>query len=68
MFKPLPTLLTKSQDSVNLRTLENAKCENLKGRHDPCAVPRAVAMVEAYAALVMADHSLMHNARDTYFD
>ncbi|MCB0687328.1 MAG: chorismate synthase, partial [Saprospiraceae bacterium] len=29
-----------------------------KGRHDPCVVPRAVAIVEAMAALVMADHLL----------
>ena len=29
-----------------------------KGRHDPCVVPRAVAIVEAMAALVLADHLL----------
>ncbi|MCB0529614.1 MAG: chorismate synthase, partial [Saprospiraceae bacterium] len=29
-----------------------------KGRHDPCVVPRAVPIVEAMAALVMADHLL----------
>jgi chorismate synthase len=29
-----------------------------KGRHDPCVVPRAVAIVEAMAALVIADHYL----------
>ncbi|MCL4117240.1 UNVERIFIED_CONTAM: hypothetical protein GTU68_041223 [Idotea baltica] len=29
-----------------------------KGRHDPCVVPRAVAIVDAMAAIVMADHLL----------
>jgi chorismate synthase len=29
-----------------------------KGRHDPCVVPRAVIIVEAMAALVIADHYL----------
>jgi len=30
-----------------------------KGRHDPCVVPRAVPIVEAMAALVLADFSLL---------
>ena len=34
-----------------------------KGRHDPCVLPRAVPMVEAMVALVLADHLLMHNAQ-----
>jgi chorismate synthase len=29
-----------------------------KGRHDPCVVPRAVPIVEAMTALVLADFSL----------
>jgi chorismate synthase len=29
-----------------------------KGRHDPCVVPRAVPIVEAMAAIVLADHFL----------
>ncbi len=29
-----------------------------KGRHDPCIVPRAVPVMEAMAALVIADHTL----------
>ena len=29
-----------------------------RGRHDPCVVPRAVPMVEAMVALVLADHML----------
>jgi chorismate synthase len=31
-----------------------------KGRHDPCVVPRAVPIVEAMAALVLADFILIH--------
>jgi chorismate synthase len=33
-----------------------------RGRHDPCVLPRAVVMVEAMAALVVADHALRHAA------
>jgi chorismate synthase len=33
-----------------------------KGRHDPCVVPRAVPIVEAMAALVLADMMLRHRA------
>ena len=31
-----------------------------KGRHDPCVVPRAVPIVEAMAALVLADFYLIN--------
>ncbi|KAI0484340.1 chorismate synthase [Xylariaceae sp. FL0804] len=34
-----------------------------KGRHDPCVVPRAVPIVEAMAALVVADHLLQQLGR-----
>ncbi len=34
----------------------------IKGRHDPCVVPRAVPIVEAMAALVIADHLLQQEA------
>jgi chorismate synthase len=33
-----------------------------RGRHDPCVLPRAVPMVEAMAALILADHALRHQA------
>jgi chorismate synthase len=33
-----------------------------RGRHDPCVLPRAVPIVEAMAALVLADHALRHEA------
>lgn len=34
-----------------------------RGRHDPCVVPRAVPMVEAMVALVVADQLLQHYAQ-----
>lgn len=54
-FKPVATLL-RDQPSVN--TAGEPVMLKGKGRHDPCVVPRAVPIVEAMAALVMADHLL----------
>ncbi len=54
-FKPVATLM-KDQDSLNTAG-EDVKVTG-KGRHDPCVVPRAVPIVEAMAALVLADHLL----------
>ncbi len=34
-----------------------------KGRHDPCVVPRAVPIVEAMAALVLADYHLINKTQ-----
>jgi chorismate synthase len=34
-----------------------------RGRHDPCVVPRAVPIVEAMAALVLADAYLLHRGQ-----
>lgn len=36
-----------------------------RGRHDPCVVPRAVAIVEAMAAIVVMDQLLIQNSRKT---
>ncbi len=57
-FKPVATLLREQQtiDSANTPVTIHPE-----GRHDPCVLPRAVPIVEAMAALVMADHSLMQN-------
>ncbi len=52
-IKPTPSI-AKAQKTVNLRTMENATIE-VKGRHDPCIVPRAVPVVEAAAAIVLFD-------------
>lgn len=54
-FKPVATIVAE-QDSVN----EAGETVTVvgKGRHDPCVLPRAVPIVEAMAALVLADHWL----------
>jgi chorismate synthase len=54
-FKPVATIITE-QDSLD-QSLNAVKVKG-KGRHDPCVVPRAVPIVEAMAALVLADHYL----------
>ena len=38
-----------------------------KGRHDPCVLPRAVPMVEAMVALVLADQLMQHQAQCRLF-
>lgn len=52
-FKPTPSI-AQAQKSVRLSTLEECTLE-VKGRHDPCIVPRAVPVVEAAAAIVLMD-------------
>lgn len=54
-FKPVATIMQK-QPTVNSKG-EEAEIMG-KGRHDPCVLPRAVPIVEAMAALVLADHLL----------
>ncbi len=54
-FKPVSTI-QQAQESVDREG--NAVVLEGKGRHDPCVVPRAVPIVEAMAALVIADHLL----------
>lgn len=48
-FKPTPSI-GQEQDTVNLKTGENAKL-TIHGRHDPCIVPRAAPVVEAAACI-----------------
>jgi len=55
-FKPIATLL-KEQKTVDIHG--NETVVDVKGRHDPCVLPRAVPIVEAMAALVLADHFLL---------
>lgn len=58
-FKPTATILHEQ------RTVDVFRRETTirgRGRHDPCVLPRAVVMVEAMAALVLADHALRHEA------
>lgn len=52
-IKPTASIAA-TQDSVNLATMENEKLV-VKGRHDPCIVPRAVAVVEAVCAFTLLD-------------
>jgi chorismate synthase len=54
-FKPVATIM-KPQDSVD-QSGKTVVVEG-KGRHDPCVVPRAVPIVEAMAAIILADHLL----------
>ncbi|MEZ0608642.1 chorismate synthase [Fibrella sp. WM1] len=51
-FKPVATIM---QDQASVDAEGNAVTVSGKGRHDPCVVPRAVPIVEAMAALVLAD-------------
>ena len=52
-IKPTPSVSLK-QDTINVKTNENSTLE-IKGRHDPCIVPRAIVVVEAMAALGILD-------------
>jgi chorismate synthase len=58
-FKPVATIMQK-QRTVN--TAGKAVEVMGRGRHDPCVVPRAVPIVEAMAALVIADQLLRQRA------
>lgn len=51
--KPTPSIAV-SQESVNLQTKKQEELK-IKGRHDPCIVPRAVPAVEAVAAITALD-------------
>ena len=54
-FKPVATIM---QDQQSVDKEGNEVSVSGKGRHDPCVVPRAVPIVEAMAALVLADFLL----------
>lgn len=56
-FKPVATLLQVQEVLTNEGEIIEQKG---KGRHDPCVVPRAVPIVEAMAALVIADYYLQN--------
>jgi chorismate synthase len=58
-FKPVATLM---RDQTSINTAGDTVVLKGKGRHDPCVVPRAVPIVEAMAALVLADHLLLARA------
>lgn len=62
-FKPTATIM-REQHTVTTGH-ENTTIVG-RGRHDPCVLPRAVPMVEAMAALVLADHALRQLALSSY--
>lgn len=58
-FKPVATIM---QDQPSVDVHGQPVTVSGKGRHDPCVVPRAVPIVEAMAALVLADFYLRDKA------
>lgn len=56
-FKPVATIMQKQDTLDNQGNIVEMVG---KGRHDPCVVPRAVPIVEAMAALVLADNYLIN--------
>jgi len=62
-FKPIPSIQIKQQ-TVNTAS---ERCEiAIKGRHDVCAAPRAVPVVECMTALVLLDALLLHRSRKNF--
>ncbi len=58
-FKPVATIMKKQKTlNASMKMVDLAG----KGRHDPCVLPRAVPIVEAMAALVLADHVLRNRS------
>lgn len=57
-FKPVATIM-KEQNTINKQGEETTL--QMSGRHDPCVLPRAVPIVEAMAAIVLADHLLRNH-------
>jgi chorismate synthase len=55
-IKPTPSI-AKEQKTVNLASMKNVAI-NVRGRHDPCVVPKAVPAIEAAVAITLADHMI----------
>ena len=55
-FKP-PSSIPKDQKTVDLKAMTDTNVQ-ITGRHDPCIVPKAVPVVEAAVAIVLADHCI----------
>lgn len=60
-MKPTPSI-GMQQETVSISGMESVKLE-VKGRHDPCIVPRAVPVVEAAAAIAVFDMILSRSDR-----
>jgi chorismate synthase len=64
-FKPTATIM-QAQQTIDRDG--NATSLSGRGRHDACVLPRAVPIVEAMVALVLADHALLHRCRAGFSD
>ncbi len=53
-IKPTPSI-SKEQQTINISSMQLASI-SVKGRHDPCVVPKAVPAIEAAVAIILADH------------
>ncbi|MCL2525444.1 MAG: chorismate synthase [Coriobacteriia bacterium] len=58
-IKPTPSI-AKQQQSVDLECMKEVEL-SVKGRHDPCIVPRAVPCIEAVTAFVLADKMVIEH-------
>ena len=63
-FKPVATIMQKQESLDNKGNITEMTG---KGRHDPCVVPRAVPIVEAMAAIVLADFYLINKTYSPNF-
>jgi len=59
-FKPTASI-AQEQTTVNVKNMKEEQI-TVKGRHDPCIVPKAVPVVEAAIAVVLVDHLLRAGA------
>ena len=59
-FKPVSSIAQK-QSTVDIKNKKDAILQ-VKGRHDPCVVPRAAPVVDSLVALTIADHALITGA------
>ena len=63
-FKPASSIAQK-QSTVDIKTKKEATLQ-VKGRHDPCVVPRAPPVVDSLVALTIADHALLSGKSNQY--
>ncbi len=55
-IKPTPSI-AREQKTINMSSMEAAAL-SVKGRHDPCVVPKAVPAIESAVAITLADHMI----------
>jgi len=59
-FKPASSIAQK-QSTIDIKTKKETVLQ-VKGRHDPCVVPRAPPVVDSLVSLTIADHALLSGA------